>query len=91
MSDGYGGSATGNINVDVYSVPGLSQVGMSVGGVVNIKFFGIPTYTYVVQTTTNLNTPWWPLSTNTAGSDGSWQFTDLNATNAQQYYRTAQP
>jgi hypothetical protein len=59
--------------------------------VVNIKFFGIPNYTYVVQTTTNLAVPWWTLSTNTASTNGSWQFTDPNATNSQQYYRSAQP
>jgi hypothetical protein len=45
----------------------------------------------VVETTTNLGAAWWPLSTNTAGSDGSWQFTDPNATNNQQYYRSTQP
>jgi fibronectin-binding autotransporter adhesin len=90
-SDGYGGSATGNINVNVYSAAGPAQVSIPTNGVVNIKFFGIPAYAYVVATTTNLDTAWWPLSTNTAGSDGSWQFTDLNATNAQQYYRMQQP
>jgi hypothetical protein len=35
--------------------------------------------------------PWWTLSTNTASTNGSWQFTDPNATNTQQYYRSAQP
>ena len=60
-------------------------------GVVKLKFFGIPACIYVVQTTANVSRPWWSLSTNTAGSDGSWLFTDPNATNAQQYYRTAQP
>ena len=43
------------------------------------------------QATTNLSTPWWPVSMNTAGSDGSWLFTDPNATNGQQYCRAAQP
>ena len=60
-------------------------------GVVNLKFFGIPTCTYVVQTTANVSSLWWSSSTNTAGSDGSWVFTDLNTTNTQQYYRTSQP
>jgi hypothetical protein len=91
VSDGYGGSATGNINVNVYSAAGPAQMSIPTNGVVNIKFFGIPAYAYVVATTTNLNTAWWPLSTNTADSDGSWQFTDPNATNSQQYYRTQQP
>ena len=91
VSDGFGGSATGNILVEVYSPAGPAQLTMPGNGVVNITFFGIPTRTYVVQTTTNLSAPWWPISTNTAGTNGIWLFTDPNATNAQQYYRAAQP
>lgn len=91
VSDGFGGSATANILVNVYSAAGLAQLSMPTNGVVNITFFGIPNYTYVVQTTTNLTTAWWILSTNTAGTNGSWLFTDPNATNTQQYYRSAQP
>jgi hypothetical protein len=91
VSDGHGGSATANINVMVYSPSGPAQMSIPTNNVVNIKFFGIPNFQYVVETTTNLDTPWWPLSTNTAGSDGSWQFTDPNATNDQQYYRSTQP
>jgi len=70
---------------------GPAQMTLPGNRVVNIQFFGIPTSNYVVLTTTNLATPWWPLSTNTAGSSGSWQFSDPNATNLQQYYRTVQP
>ena len=91
VSDGMGGTATANIQVEVISATGLAQMSVPTDGVVNIKFFGVPNYTYVVQTTTNLATAWWNLSTNTAGNDGSWLFTDLNATNSQQYYRSAQP
>ena len=90
VDDGYGGSATANIYVNVYSTSNSAQISIPTNGVVNIKFFGIPTYTYVVQTTTNLSKPWWPINTNTAGSDGTLQFTDLNATNSQKYYRTVQ-
>ena len=91
VSDGFGGSATANIMVTAYSAAGSAQMSLPTNNVVNIKFFGIPNYTYIVQTTTNLSVPWWTLSTNTAGSDGSWWFTDPNATNSQQYYRSAQP
>ncbi len=89
--DGFGGNATANILVNVYSAAGLAVMGLPSNGAVNIQFFGIPTFSYVVETTTNLGAAWWPLSTNTAGSDGSWQFTDPNATNNQQYYRSTQP
>ena len=91
VSDGFGGSATANINVYVYSAAGLAQMRLPTNGMVNITFFGIPNYTYIVQTTTNLSVPWWTLSTNTAGTNGTWLFTDPNATNAEQYYRISQP
>ena len=91
VSDGFGGTATANILVNVFSAAGPAQMSLPTNGVVNITFFGIPNYTYVVQTTTNLSVPWWTLSTNTAGTNGIWQFTDPNATNAQQYYRSSQP
>lgn len=91
VSDGFGGSATANILVNVISAVGPAQVSPPTNGVVHLTFFGLPSTPYVVQTTTNLDTPWWPLSTNSTGSDGSWQFTDPNATNASQYYRLTQP
>jgi hypothetical protein len=91
VGDGFGGTATANILVDVYSAAGPAQMSLSTNGVVNIMFYGIPNYTYIVQTTTNLSVPWWTLITNTAGTNGMWQFTDPNATNAQQYYRSSQP
>ena len=74
VSDGFGGTATANILVNVYSAVGPAQMSPPTNGVVNITFFGIPNYTYVVQTTTNLSVPWWTLSTNTASTNGSWQF-----------------
>ena len=70
---------------------GASQIGVPASGIVTINFFGIPGTNYIVQTTTNLASPWRTISTNTAGEDGSWIFVDPNATNAQQYYRSAQP
>ena len=68
-----------------------AQISLPSNGVVNVKCFGVPTSNYVVQTTTNLGAPWWPVSTNVAGKDGSWLFTDPTATRAQQYYRMGQP
>jgi hypothetical protein len=91
VSDGFGGMATANILINVYSPAGSAQMSIPTNGVVNLTFYGIPNYTYLVQTTTNLSVPWWTVSTNTAGMNGLWQFTDPNATNGQQYYRAAQP
>ncbi len=60
-------------------------------GAMRINFFGIPYSNYVVLTTTNLGMSWWPVSTNTAGANSTWLFSDPNATNGQQYYRLATP
>jgi hypothetical protein len=62
-------------------------------GNVAISFAGAPNYTYWVQATTNLSSPdWVTISTNTAGTNGLWNYTDLAATNyAQRFYRSAQP
>ena len=95
VSDGGGGRATGTITVNVTNAAGslLSTNSISVSGdTVTISVFGIPGCAYVLQTATNLNGPWWSISTNTASNnDGTLFFIDSNATNAQQYYRTAQP
>ena len=89
VSDGFGGTASANLQIYYLKSYGAGLISLPTNGVVTIRFFGIPNYTYVVQTTTSIGGPWWNLSTNTAGSNGSWWFTDVNATNAQQYYRCA--
>jgi hypothetical protein len=86
-----GCAATATITVNMLNPPGPAQISMPSNGMVTIKFFGIPGYTYIVQGATNAGGPWAPMSTNTAGSDGSWIFTDNNATAPQQYYRMAIP
>ena len=46
-----------------------------------------------MQAVTNLTPPlhWQTLSTNTAGTNGLFEFTDLGATNPESYYRSATP
>ena len=87
VADGFGGSASANLHINLIQQTGASQMNLPTNGVVTIKFFGIPNFTYVVQTTTSIGGAWWNLSTNVAGPSGSWLFTDVNATNSQQYYR----
>jgi autotransporter-associated beta strand protein len=91
VSDGFGGSATATVFMNVYPAAGPAQINSYSNGVANIQFYGAPNHTYVVQTTTNLLTPWWTISTNVADTNGTWNFTDPNATNAAQFYRPAQP
>jgi hypothetical protein len=96
LSDGRGGLATGTVQVTVVSRDGLSSTIVSnslVGTTMTLTFAGIPGYTYIVETTTNTPpTPsWWPLSTNTAGTNGQWMVIDPDATNALQFYRSRTP
>lgn len=84
-------TASGTLRITVAGDTNQTQniVSLDVSsGTATIRFAGIPGRDYLVQTTTNLSTPWWTLATNTAGTNGLWQFIDPNATNAMQYYRT---
>jgi hypothetical protein len=83
-------SATSTVSVVAVTVPQPLLHGPT-NGVLTVEFFGIPETIYVVQTTSDLSSSWFPVGTNTAGLDGSWSFTDLNATNVQQFYRAVQP
>jgi len=83
----YNGITT-NISVMVYSPPAPTEIAIVSNGIICIKFFGLPSVLYEIQTATNLAGTWIPIATNTAGSDGSWLFTDSSATNIQQYYRS---
>jgi len=83
-------SATSRVSVVGVTVPQPVLRGPT-NGVLTILFFGVPEATYVIQTTSDLSSPWFPVGTNTAGLDGSLSFTDLNATNIQQFYRAVQP
>ena len=62
-------------------------------GSVTISFAGIPSQTYVIQAATNPAAPVWvPIGTNTAGRNGLFQFTDVDAVQYPgRIYRTATP
>ena len=63
-------------------------------GSVSICLAGGANEIYLVQAATNLTPPviWQTISTNTAGADGTWQFTDTNAPNyPDRFYRISTP
>jgi hypothetical protein len=61
-------------------------------GTVTISFSGTPGAQYLVQSTTSLASPAWSnVSTNVAGLDGRWTFTDSVASHPQNFYRSAIP
>jgi polygalacturonase len=90
ISDGQGGTTSGIITV-LMAQQTISGWTINSNGSVTLSFSGIPGNTYWVATTTNLTPPvvWMTISTNTAGTNGLWQFTDTQAANFfQRFYRT---
>lgn len=62
-------------------------------GTLTVTFAGIPGAHYLVQSVSNLARPtmWEVVSTNTAGTDGQWTFTDSLTGLTQRFYRSTQP
>ena len=100
ISDGQGGTGIGTVNLlssngtvntnRTLNITGLTPNG---DGSVTIHFAGIPGYTYWVQAATNVAQPLWEtISTNIAGTNGLWNYTDTNAANySLRFYRTCKP
>jgi hypothetical protein len=80
ITDSQGGTNLGTINITITAfVTGQSTGNLTVSnGSITATFFGIPTYVYSVQRSTNLTTGigWVNISTNTAGSNGQFNITD---------------
>jgi sugar lactone lactonase YvrE len=89
---GPGGSVTSSVaNLIVASSPLIYQTVLNSNGSLALCLVSPPGSTNVVQCATNLSPPvfWQPLSTNMAGSDGDWQFTDINTAGYQaRFYRS---
>src|ERR1700722_14771405 len=97
VADVYGATNQGTVTVTIapptngqsVNITGLATLA---DGTTEISFAGIPGRTYLIQAATNL-TPtitWTTIGTNTAGTNGLFQFNDLNSTNfVNRYYRTA--
>lgn len=73
-----------------HNITGISTNG---DGTVTIRFAGVPNETYVVEAATNPAAPVWvPLSTNVAGPNGLWNYTDPAAASyPSRFYRSAHP
>ncbi len=91
--DSEGATATGVVNIVAGQPQNIVGLVNNEDGSMTISFSGIPNFTYHVQATTNLVLPFWTnISTNVAGTDGLWQFTDSDATNyPARYYRSEYP
>ncbi len=83
---GPGGSVTSSVvNLVVATTPLIYQTASNPDGSVALYFVSQPNTTNVVLGATNLLPPiaWQSVSTNFAGPDGNWQFTDTNAASYQ--------
>ena len=76
-------------------VPGTpSTIGIqnNADGTVTVTFTGTPDAQYVVQASDHLAPPAWEnVSTNTAGTNGQWTFTDSTANQPIRFYRAMAP
>jgi uncharacterized repeat protein (TIGR02543 family) len=100
ISDGQGGTNTGTVNLLSSSGASSTNRTQNITGLVHnedgsvtVGFAGIPGYTYWVQAATDAYDPQWEtISTNVAGSNGLWIFTDTGAaSHPQRFYRTFKP
>ena len=99
VADVYGATNQGTVTVTI--APDTNMQSVNITGIVTlgdgttqISFAGIPGRNYLIQATTNL-TPtitWTTIGTNSAGTNGLFQYDDLDSTNfANRYYRTSEP
>ena len=89
-TDGNGNTNTATRTVIVRVITPLITGVVAGNGGVTLSLSGAPGYTYILETTTNLIllAGWQAITTNTPGTNGVWQFTDLQATNfTQRFYR----
>lgn len=89
---GPGGSVTSSVAaLTVATAPLVYATVPNSDGSVTLSFVSQPGSTNRVFSAINLSPPvlWQPLSTNIAGADGNWQFTDPNAASHQtRFYRS---
>jgi autotransporter-associated beta strand protein len=71
----------------------ITGITTNANGTVTVGFAGVPNETYIVQGATNVAAPVWvSLSTNVAGTNGLWNFTDLDAPKfPSRFYRSMHP
>jgi autotransporter-associated beta strand protein len=84
------------LTVPVVSAPpsAIQFAGLNSNGLFTLTGAGFSNVTYVIEATTNLNAPipWLPISTNTSGTNGVYQFIDPGSTNFPlRFYRVKSP
>ena len=96
LGDGnYLGSSNSLVQVvrPAAETPSTLGIQSNSGGTLTVTFSGTPGAEYVVQASSNLVSPvaWSNVSTNIAGIDGRWTFTDATANQPIRFYRAIAP
>jgi hypothetical protein len=96
LSDGnYVGSSNSLVQVvrPVAERPSTLTIQCNSGGTLTVTFSGTPGAEYVVQASSDLVSPvaWTNVSTNIAGTNGHWTFTDSTADQPIRFYRAMAP
>jgi len=83
--------ATNTITLSVTNAVGTGSISTS-GGSVAIRFFGVPTFNYIVQRASSVNGPWSDVSGSgqAAPTSGTWTWTDPSPPGSAAYYRLRQ-
>jgi hypothetical protein len=89
------GSVTSSVvSLTIATSPLIYGAARQQNGAFTLSFVSPPNSTNIVLSATNLAPPalWQPISTNLAGPDGDWQFTDTSAANyTARFYRAVTP
>jgi Bacterial Ig-like domain (group 3)/YDG domain len=94
VSDGHGGTNAGVINITIAAAStnqtqNITGITSNPGGSVTISFASVPNSTNVVQRSPSLAVPdWTDISTNMAGTNGLWQYTDPATPPNPSFYRS---
>jgi hypothetical protein len=94
VTDAHGGTAAGVINITIApastnQTQNITGITANPGGSVTVNFASVPNSTNVVQRTPSLSVPvWTSISTNVAGTNGLWQFTDPPTPPNPSFYRS---
>ena len=95
VTDPYGATAGGTVYLEAVAgtAPSMSNPARDINGHPTFSGSGIPNYTYGVEySTTSVSGPWLNAGTVTAGSNGSWSFTDESQTDPTMiFYRLYYP
>jgi hypothetical protein len=90
VTNPYTNATVNLVTLTVATAPQIYRTGRNADGSIALYCVSPPGSTNLVLCATNLSPPifWRPLSTNVAGGDGDWQYTDTNVGNRQRFYRS---